>query len=146
MVAVSVAVFGATFVAMAGLLAGTAAGAADLVVEVPNPRSDDGTVIAGLHDGQTSFDNDAAIARERAPARTGGVRLVFAGLPPGRYAVVLYHDENDNRRIDRNFLGIPREGYGFSNNIRPLLSAPTFEQMAVTVGDEPAGLVIRLLY
>jgi len=54
-------------------------------------------------------------------------------LPKGEYAVVLYHDENSNGVCDKNFLGIPKEDYGFSNNVRPVLSAPSFNSAVVAV-------------
>jgi uncharacterized protein (DUF2141 family) len=54
-------------------------------------------------------------------------------LPKGQYAVALYHDDNANGVCDKNFLGIPQEYYGFSNNIRPILSAPSFNSTVVAV-------------
>ena len=54
-------------------------------------------------------------------------------LPQGDYAIALYHDDNSNGICDKNFLGIPTERYGFSNNIRPLLSAPSFKSTMVEV-------------
>jgi uncharacterized protein (DUF2141 family) len=54
-------------------------------------------------------------------------------LPQGNYAIALYHDNNSNGICDKNFLGIPTERYGFSNNIRPILSAPSFKSTVVEV-------------
>jgi len=54
-------------------------------------------------------------------------------LPQGDYAIALYHDNNSNGICDKNFLGIPTERYGFSNNIRPILSAPSFKSTMVEV-------------
>lgn len=54
-------------------------------------------------------------------------------LPQGDYAIALYHDNNSNGICDKNFLGIPIERYGFSNNIRPILSAPSFKSTVVAV-------------
>jgi uncharacterized protein (DUF2141 family) len=48
-------------------------------------------------------------------------------LPPGNYAIALMHDEDADGECDMNFLGIPTEKYGFSNNVKPVLSAPSFE-------------------
>ena len=53
--------------------------------------------------------------------------VVVKGLPKGTYAISLYHDKNSNGKCDRNFLGIPKEPYAFSNNFKPKFSAPTFE-------------------
>jgi uncharacterized protein (DUF2141 family) len=57
----------------------------------------------------------------------------FNDIPPGVYAVAVFHDENANGKLDKNFLGIPREGYGASNNVRPKMSAPAFKDAAFTV-------------
>ncbi len=70
---------------------------------------------------------------------------VFGGLPPGRYAVVAYHDENGNGELDR-FLGmIPREGYGVSNIPEPS-GPPQFDQAAFDVPDEGRELAVPLRY
>jgi uncharacterized protein (DUF2141 family) len=55
---------------------------------------------------------------------------VFEGLKPGTYAVSVLHDENANGRLETNFLGIPREGAGISNNASPEFSAPRFNDAA----------------
>ena len=49
-------------------------------------------------------------------------------LPEGIYAIALFVDANKNLKIDKNFLGIPKEQFGFSNNAMGKLSAPSFEQ------------------
>lgn len=51
---------------------------------------------------------------------------MFKDIPYGDYPIKLYHDENGNKKLDKNFVGIPREPYGFSNNARGTLSAPEF--------------------
>ena len=60
----------------------------------------------------------------------------FDQLPPGRYAVTVYHDKNDNRRFDKNWLGMPKEDWGVSNDVRPRLRAPRFDE---AVRDLAAG-------
>ena len=55
------------------------------------------------------------------------------GLPPGEWAVSLTQDLNNNDKIDKNFLGIPTEPFEFSNNVKPRLAAPSFEQCKFTV-------------
>ena len=72
--------------------------------------------------------------------------MVFAQLHPGRYAVIVIHDENDNGRLDENIIGVPTEGYGFSNDARGFLSAPSFDAAAVTIDGEDRNVVISLQY
>lgn len=67
-------------------------------------------------------------------------------VPPGRYAVAVLDDENSNMKLDRNFLGIPIEGFGFSNNPRVYFSAPSFRTAAVPVTCPTTELRIQLIY
>lgn len=78
-----------------------------------------------------------------AAAAAGPIRL---DLPPGRYAVQVLHDANDNGELDRGTFGIPSEGYGFSRNPAPLAGPPDFEAAAVELNGEPVELVIELFY
>lgn len=57
--------------------------------------------------------------------------FVFANLRPGIYAAAAFHDENRSGDFDTNFIGLPREGYGFSNGARALLGPPAFEDASV---------------
>ena len=52
----------------------------------------------------------------------------FDNLPEGEYALAIYQDENRNKILDKNLLGIPTEIYGFSNNARRIFSAPSFQE------------------
>ena len=53
--------------------------------------------------------------------------MSFPGIAPGTYAVSVYHDENSNDKLDTNFLGIPREGVGASNNAHGHMGPPKFD-------------------
>jgi uncharacterized protein (DUF2141 family) len=67
-------------------------------------------------------------------------------VPPGKYAVAAIHDENGNHKLDRNLLGIPKEGFGFANNPKVMLSAPSFETATVHVTCPETQIEIRLIY
>jgi uncharacterized protein (DUF2141 family) len=58
---------------------------------------------------------------------------IFTNLNPGVYAVSTFHDENSNAKLDTNFLGIPKENYGFSNNASQPFGPPSFEEAAFEV-------------
>ena len=60
-------------------------------------------------------------------------QVVFSSIPSGSYAVAVYHDKNNNNVLDKNYLGIPTEAYGFSNNARRTFSAPSFSEASVVV-------------
>jgi uncharacterized protein (DUF2141 family) len=68
------------------------------------------------------------------PAKTGDVELLFGDLAAGEYAVMLFHDENGNQKMDSNLLGIPTEGYGFSNEAKGRFGPPKFSEMKVIIG------------
>lgn len=82
----------------------------------------------------------------RVPLTAGEAEACFAVSAPGTYAVAIYHDENDNHHLDRTFLGLPAEGYGFSNNVRPLLVLPAFDSVTFQVGPAETRIGIRLIY
>ena len=134
--------------------------ASELRVTVEGIRSSQGTVLIGLYDSPASFakaveasakdgflvdpDRFAAVAlRANAALRSA---VVFSNLGPGRYAAVAFHDENGNGRLDKNFLGVPSEPYGFSNNVQGFLGPPTFDAAAMTLGDGDAAIRIALVY
>lgn len=72
-----------------------------------------------------------AVATTYVLIHDGVAHATFAGLEPGAYAVTVYHDHNDNRRFDKNWLGIPKEIWGVSNDVHPRLRAPTFDEARV---------------
>lgn len=57
----------------------------------------------------------------------------FADLPPGEYAIAIYQDINGNKKLDTNLFGYPKEPFGFSNNVKPKLSAPGFADCRITL-------------
>ena len=61
-----------------------------------------------------------------ARASTGTVQVTIPNLPPGQYALAVFHDENDNGRVDTNWAGLPTEGFGFSR-VSPL-RVPSFDE------------------
>ena len=70
--------------------------------------------------------------------------FTFVNLEPREYAVCIFHDKNANKVCDRNILGIPTEGYGFSNNIRPRWSVPEFNECATHLNSDKV-IRIRLI-
>lgn len=70
----------------------------------------------------------------------------WPNIPPGNYAIAAIHDENSNHHLDRNFIGIPKEGFGFANNPHVTLSAPSFKQAMVHVLCPTTDETIHLQY
>ena len=80
-------------------------------------------------------------------AMANSVEAAFEALPPGEYAVSVLHDENGNRKMDRNSLGFPREGVGFSNGQRVVFGSPSFEKSKFALsGSESKEIAITLDY
>jgi uncharacterized protein (DUF2141 family) len=64
------------------------------------------------------------------------VTIVFDSIPSGKYAVSIYQDENDNGKLDTGVFGIPKEKYGFSNNVRGKMGPPAFEERIFQVVED----------
>jgi uncharacterized protein (DUF2141 family) len=79
-----------------------------------------------------------------APAVEGTTTVEVENVPPGVYAAQVYHDWNDNHRVDRDVLGIPREGLGFSNDAPLGLHGPSFARAAFTHDAAPQTLSVKL--
>lgn len=106
-----------------------------------------GTLRAAVFGNAKSFEKKQHfIAEEVIPVTSASeVRLAFPDLPPGRYAIAVFHDLNDNGILDTNALGIPTEPYGFSNNPAAKWSAPKFEEAAVDLSRARLILPVNVL-
>lgn len=137
----------ATLLALAWpALFGAAAQAADLHVAVGPVRGAEGQVKLMLFDHAEGFrKEDQARAVLALPARSGRIEGVFRDLPPGRYAIVAYHDENNDGKLNLRFGMFPKEGYGLSNN--PKVSGPPrFADSAFALPKEGSHIDIPLAY
>ena len=129
------------------LAAAQPAAAAELSVTIAGIRNSDGYVMAAVYDNPAGFPREATpVASVKLKARPGAIAFMFTGLAPARYAVSAFHDENGNGRLDANLLGIPTEGFGFSNDARGSMGPPKFEAAAVTVGEPGTAITVKLLY
>jgi uncharacterized protein (DUF2141 family) len=134
--------------ALVALLAAEAAPgeAADLTIEVTGLRNGDGLLRLALFDDAREFPEGAALRREDVPAAHERMLVNLPDLPPGTYAVALFHDENGDNEFATSFLGIPREGYGFSNDASAFLSAPGFHESAFELPDGGGRIQITVRY
>jgi uncharacterized protein (DUF2141 family) len=93
-------------------------------------------------------DSKKALRHGPTPIGTGQrqVTAVWEDLPPGDYAVAAIHDENMNHKLDKNFVGWPKEGFGFANNPHVALSAPSFKDALVHVTCPGTEITIHTQY
>lgn len=118
-----------------------------LIVHVDGFRNQKGDVGVSLFTSPDGWPekNDKAFLHGPHPF-SGRQTNVTLEVPPGRYAIAVIHDENSNHKLDRNFLGIPKEGFGFANNPRVFLSSPDFKTASVDVGCPTTETMIHLIY
>ncbi|WP_156679936.1 DUF2141 domain-containing protein [Sphingomonas profundi] len=127
------------------LLSAAAPWEGTLVIHVGNVRSAAGRVHADLCPERT-FLKDGCGRSVEAPAVPGTTIVTIAGVPPGRYAVQLSHDENGNGRVDRGLFGIPKEGVGFSNDAPIRFGPPKFADAAIDVRPGSQTIDVRMRY
>lgn len=109
-----------------------------ITVVVEGIRNEDGHIVMELSDHE-----GIARAARKTTIRGDRAQLTFRNVPPGQWAVRLFHDENDNEVLDTNFLRNPREGYGFSNNVRGRFGPPPFEDRLFEVrGDTTISIML----
>jgi uncharacterized protein (DUF2141 family) len=103
-----------------------------IVVRISGIESAEGVVGCGLFARPDAFpmDSDGTLMMQEHRADPDGVTCRFEAVPAGTYAVSASHDRNRNGRTDTNLLGIPKEAWGVSNNVRPRMRAPRFEEAA----------------
>lgn len=119
---------------------------ATLSLQIQGLRNASGDLRIALYDQAESFRKEALARRiVSQPAQAGEQRVKIDGLAPGRYAVVAYHDENANEKLDLRFGMFPLEGYGLSNNPQ-VVGPPRFAESAFELIAPETQLEIRLNY
>lgn len=118
-------------------------------VKILNIRDSTGTVACALFESPVGF--PAAYLRFATnimviKVRDMQARCDFEDIAPGTYAVAVVHDDNMNGELDTNWAGIPTEGYGFSNDARASLGAPSFSSASFPYDGQTLDLTIRLRY
>ena len=109
-----------------------------VAVTITGLRNTNGHVLLSLFNDGEGFPNkpEKAFRKERLNISAGKATIHLNTLPPGNYAIAILHDENDDLKMKTNWLGIPVEGYGFSNNVMGVMGPPSFTkaQFRITSG------------
>lgn len=123
---------------------------ATLTVRVTGARNSKGKIGVTLFQNAQGFPDDTLKAfRQQSveiDAKTMSAQVTFKDLAQGTYAVSVLHDENGNGKMDKNFVGIPKEGYGASNNPKKKRRAPTFDEAKFSLNSSEQTVEITLIY
>src|SRR5271166_5705939 len=142
-------IVGTLFVLTAPSLAQGVPASADVIrVEIDRLRNDKVQVVCALFASAADFpkNGDKAVARTKSSISQGHAVCEFSAIPAGRYAVSVFHDENSNGKMDTNFVGMPREGVGASNNARGHFGPPKFEDAAFRYAGGKLDLAVTIAY
>ena len=95
-----------------------------LEMEINNLQSNNGPLYIRILD-----ENENPVIVGTSPVINYSAEISFDSISPGKYAIQFFHDENENQKMDFNLIGIPKEKFGSSNNVKPVLGPPKFEKM-----------------
>lgn len=125
------------FLLVLALLPSYLSGQHRLEVVVSGVGSDEGNVLVALYNEADTFPKFETVFRNgKAPARAGDTKVVLEDLPAGQYALAVFHDENGNDALDKNWLGLPKEDYGFSMARTKAFGPPSFEECQIILKED----------
>ncbi|MBB3047965.1 uncharacterized protein (DUF2141 family) [Litorivivens lipolytica] len=126
------------------LLISTPVLALDINVNVSQISSDKGGLVVQVYDSEDTWLSDDTVLSKRyelQPGDSAKTVIIPIELEAGNYALSVYHDENDNKKLDANFIGIPKEPVGLSNDHRPKFGPPKYRKAEIEVSE---GTVIEI--
>ena len=148
--------FGSIVVILVVLLLGASTrlmsqpGTATLTIRVIGVRNNKGRIALALFQSEAGFPGDSSKAmrlqQAEIDAQTRSAQFILQGIPYGVYAVSVFHDENMNGKLDKNFVGAPKEGYGASNNPRKRMGPPPFSEASFSLNQPEQSIEIKLIY
>jgi len=116
-----------------------------LSITITDLKSATAPVIFSVYeDADTYLDPDAQLKTYRFVPKATTLKIKLIDLPFGTYAIAFYQDMNDNGKIDKNVLGIPKEPYAFSNDIRPKLKAPSFDECKFVYSKKEHSITVKM--
>lgn len=118
-------------------------------VKILNIRNSTGTVDCALFESPVGFPREFLHSARNVMVlkiQEAQARCDFENIPPGTYAIAIIHDENMNGKLDTNWLGVPKEGYGFSNTAKGVVGAPLFSAASFPYDGQNLDLTISLNY
>ena len=118
----------------------------ELQVAVVGLRDTNGRVTCSLFNDPLLWPRGDEYKVVTSPIHGDAALCVFKEIPAGKYALIVYHDENANGHFDQNAFGMPLEGYGFSNNAAALFDAPSFGSASFDYDGQRLYTVVNMRY
>jgi uncharacterized protein (DUF2141 family) len=136
------------FGSLSGLQTARAMAGSRLNIEIEGIANPRGNICFTIFERSEGFPRDGAKAlqAECRPISNLPVTLTLEGLTAGNYAVAVFHDENADGQLNTNAVGIPQEGFGFSNNPPILTGAPKFSEATFFVAGQNTTVRITMKY
>ena len=108
----------------------TSKGSGTLKIKFQGIKTTSGDIYLSIYKSDKGFPSDSrqALRREKVSATAASKGLTLDALPFGTYAISFFYDANGNGKLDKDFLGIPKEAYGFSNNAHGSFGPPSFSK------------------
>lgn len=112
--------------------------AVQLIVIITNTESNNGQLVIYLHNNPDYFPKEKKKAFRVIKSKIGKntAKIIIKDIPTGKYAIAVHHDENGNNEVDTNFLGIPNEDFGASNNAKGFMGPPSFEDASFLIEND----------
>ena len=125
---------------------GWPAQATTLNVTIGDVKAGPGSVRVALYSDTASFRHEERAFRVlSAPASMNPLKFAFVDIPAGRYAVLVYHDANDDKKLNLTLGMFPNEGWGLSNNPK-IIGPPSFSASAFSISDADRDISVTLHY
>jgi uncharacterized protein (DUF2141 family) len=114
-----------------------------LKLKIVNIKKVQGDIYIAVYDNEQDY-MENRFAEAIAPVEKEGEMETEVKIPYGKYAVTIFHDVNGDTELNSNFMGIPKEPYGFSNNPRAMFGPPSFEQSLFEFKEDGQQIEINL--
>ena len=117
-----------------------------LTLTIENLKSGTAPIIVSVYGVKSKFpDPNGQLKEYKFKPTDKKFTTQIRGLKFGTYAIATYQDENSSGKIDKNFIGMPTEGFAFSNNFKPTVKAPSFEQCKFDYNKESNSVSIKMI-
>jgi len=132
------------FIILFGSIIYAAQEQADIKVEISGIKNIKGQIGFALYDSESSFlKKEQTYCGDFIKVNDKNLNYTFVDIPLGEYALAIFHDVNSNKKLDRNFLGMPTELYAFSNNVYGFMSPPSFKDAKFNLTAKKCALKIK---